>query len=249
IKTTGIVKDLAVDTAMLPEPVVVKEGHFELSDNKFSLTDTKVSVSDSSFIIHGALDHNMKELVKSNIVFHGEIGHDSMHWACNFFKLPSKSMIKSPLSLLQSNITWEKDSGTSFISNFNIQNSPEVSVDMLLNPKGLMINSLLINDEVSQASIKTSITEEDINFKFSGNLSQATVDKIFLVDPISTGWIKGDFQAHIPLDHPEYFTAQGTFEGKDFSIPWHKNVPLTINSVSLLGKGKSVEVDSIMLTW
>ncbi|MCP4267450.1 MAG: AsmA-like C-terminal region-containing protein, partial [Candidatus Brocadiaceae bacterium] len=47
----------------------------------------------------------------------------------------------------------------------------------------------------------------------------------------------------------EYFTAQGTFEGKDFSIPWHKNVPLTINSVSLLGKGKSVEVDSIMLTW
>ncbi len=249
IETAGAVEAFTVDADMFPEPIVLREGHFELADSKLFFTDTKVNVSDSSFIVHGSIDLNRTESVKVDIAFHGEIGHDSIHWAYNFFKLPPKYMVKAPLSLSQSNISWEKDSGLSLISNFTVQNSPEISVDMLFNPEGMIIISLLVKDNVSQASIKAGFTEKDVNFNFSGHLSQATVDRIFLVTPISTGWVKGDFLAHIPLDNPEYFETNGTFEGKDFSIPWNKDIPLTINSISLLGASKSIGVNSIMLTW
>jgi len=249
VEATGVVKEFAIDAGTLPGPIVVNEGHFALVDNKFTLTDTQVNLIDSSFIMKGTIDHNKKKLIKADIAFHGEIGHDSMLWAYNFFKLPSKFMAKSPFYLSQSNIRWKKDSGISFISNITSQNGPELSVDMVFNPGNLEINNLRLKDDASLASIKISLKEKDINFDFAGNLAQSTLSKIFLIPPISPGWVNGDFQAHIPLDHPLFFTIQGKIEGKDFSIPWIKTVPLTINSFSLSGEKQRINVNSIILTW
>ena len=249
IKSTGLVKDLTIDVDRLPGPVVIKEGHFALINDKFILTDTQVNLSDSSFRTKGKIEHNKKELIKADIEFHGEIGNDSMLWAYNFFKLPSKFMVRPSFNLSQSNIIWKKDSGISFISNIAAQNGPELSVDMLFNRGNLVINNLGVTDEATEASINISLKERNLNFNFAGSLAQSTLNKIFLTPPISPVWITGDFQAYIPIDNPISFSIQGNIEGKNFPIPWIKRVPLTINSFSFSGKKQRIDVNSIMLTW
>ena len=91
---------------------------------------------------------------------------------------------------------------------------------MLLNPEGLKINNLLIQDEESNASFAFGLKEGEIDLDFAGNLSQSTTDKIFLNTPFSKEWIKGDFQAHILLDQLKHSTFQGILEGKNLSFPW-----------------------------
>ena len=248
-KATGMVKELAVEANMLPNTVIVKEGHFSSVDNKCTLTGIQVSLSDSLFRMDGTIDHHKNELIKAHMAFNGKIGNDAMHWAHNFFKLPSKFMPRSPFYLTHSDLIWEKESGLSFISNIAIEDGPELSIDMLFNPANLVINNLSIKDETSEASIKASLKDNDVNINFSGNVAQSTLNNIFQTPIISPELITGNFHAHIPLDNPIRFSIQGNIEGKNFPVPWITRVPLAINSFSFSGKSQHVDVNSIMLTW
>ena len=249
IEATGEVGNLIVDTTLFPEPIEMEEGNLKAVENKVLLTDAKVNAGDSSLRISGTVSHNMSELVKADIGFHGEMGKESMNWIENFFKLPSSLSVRPPLSISEARLTWEKDSGISFVSNLTLQNGPGISLDMFLNPDGLEINNFLIQDDESNASFAFGLKEEEIDFDFTGNLSHTTTDKIFLNTPFSKEWIKGDFQAHILLDQLEHSTFQGTLEAKDLSFPWKMSTPLTINDISLRADNKSIRVDSLILTW
>ncbi len=249
IEATGEVGNLVVDTTLFPEPIEMEEGNLQVVENKVLLTDAKVNAGDSSLRISGTVNHNMSELFKADIGFHGEMGKESMKWIENLFKLPSSLSVRPPLSIPEAHLTWEKDSGISFVSNLTLQNGPVISLDMFLNPEGLEINSFLIQDAESSASFAFGLKEREIDFDFTGNLSHMTTDKIFLNTPFSKEWIKGDFHAHILLDQPKHSTFQGILEGKNFSFPLIQEIPLNINDISLRADNKSVRVDSLKLTW
>jgi hypothetical protein len=249
IEATGVVKDLIVDTTLFPEPIVVKEGNIKVVGKKVIVSDAKVNASDSSLRMSATINHTMSELVKADIGFHGEMGKESMKWIENRFKLPPALSIRPPLSLSEARLTWEKDSGISFVSNLALQDGPGISLDMFLNPESLVIKNFLIQDAESNASFAFSLKEKEIDFNFTGNLSHTTTDKIFLNTPLSKEWIKGDFQAHILLDQPEHSTFQGTLEGGNLSLPWKQKVPFNINDISLRADNKGVRVDSLVLTW
>ncbi|MFV1976524.1 MAG: AsmA-like C-terminal domain-containing protein, partial [Candidatus Scalindua sp.] len=249
IEATGNVNDLIVDTTLFPEPIVVKEGNIKIVENKILLSDAKVNASDISLRMWATINHTMSELVKADIGFHGEMGKESMKWIETLVKLPSALSIRPPLSIPEAHLTWEKDSGISFVSNLALQDGPGISLDMLLNSEGLEINNLLIQDAESNASFTFGLKEEEIDVGFTGNLSHTTTDKIFLNTPLSKEWIKGDFQEHIRLDHLEQSTFQGILEGGNLSIPWIQPIPLNIKNISLRADKKSVRVDSLILTW
>jgi hypothetical protein len=249
IEATGEVKDLIVDTTLFPEPIEVAEGNFKAVENKVLLSDVKVNAGDSSLRVSGTISHNMTELVKADIGFHGEMGKESMKWIENLVKLPPEFRVRSPLSIPEAQLTWEKDSGISFVSNLSLQDGPEISLDMFLNPEGLEIKNFLIRDAESNASFAFGLKEEEIDFGFTGNLSHTTTDKIFLNTIFSKEWIKGDFQAHILLDQPKHSTFQGILEGGNLSFPWIQKIPLNINDFSLRADNKGVRVDSLILTW
>ena len=213
IEATGEVKDLIVDTTLFPEPIEVEEGNFKAVENKVLLSDAKVNAGDISLRTSGTISHNMSELVKADIGFHGEMGKESMKWIENLVKLPPKFRIRPPLSIPEAHLTWEKDSGMSFVSNLALQDGPRISLDMFLNPEGFGINNFLIQDAESNASFAFGLKEEEIDFDFTGNLSHTTTDKIFFNTPFSKEWIKGDFQAHILLDQLKHSTVQGALEG------------------------------------
>jgi hypothetical protein len=248
VGVTGEVKDLIVDTTLFPEPIAVKEGNFKVVENKVLLSDTKVNAGDISLRMSATINHNMSELVKADIGFQGEMGKESMKWVEDRFKLSSEFRIRPPLSIPEAHLTWEKDSGISFVSNLTLQDGPGISLDMSLGPEGLEINNFLIQDDESNASFAFVLKEEVIDFSFTGNFIHTTTEKIFLNFPVSKAWIKGDFRAHILLDQPEHSTFQGILEGRNLSSPFIRKIPLNINDISLRADKKSVSVDSFILT-
>ncbi len=249
IEATGEVKDIIVDTTLFPEPIEMEEGKFKAVDKSFLLTDAKVNAGDISLRLSATINHTMSELVKADIGFHGELGKESMQWIEDLVKLSSEFLIRPPLSIPEAHLTWEKDSGISFVSNLTLQDGPGFSLDMFQNPEGLEINNFLIQDDESNASFAFVFKEEMIDFSFTGNLTHTTTEKIFLNFPVSEAWIKGDFQAHILLDQPKHSTFQGILEGRNLSSPFKRKIPLNINDISLRADNKSVRVDSFTLTW
>ena len=249
IEATGEVENLIVDTALFPEPIEMKEGNLKAVKNKVILTDAKVNAGDSSLRISATVNHNMSEFVKADIGLDGKPGKESMDWIENLFKLPPDFRIRPTLSIPEARLTWEKNSGISFVSNLTFQDGPGISLDLLLNPEGLKINNLLIQDEESNASFAFGLKEGEIDFNFTGNLSHTTMDKIFLNTPFSKGWIKGDFQAHILSGQLRHSTFQGILEGKNLTFPLIQKIPFNINDFSLHADNKSIRVDPLKLTW
>ena len=248
IEATSEIEDLIVDTTLFPEPIEMKEGNLEAVENKILLTDAKVNAGDSSLRISGTFDRTTSEFVKADIGFHGEMGKESMKWIEDLVKMPPELQIRPPLSITDAHLTWDKDSGISFVSNLTLQNDLKFSLDMFLNPEGFGINDFLIQDDESNASFAFGIKEEVIDVDFTGNLSHTTMDKIFLNTPLSMEWIKGDVHAHILLDQLKDSTFQGILEGKNLSFPFIQKIPLNINDISLRADDKSVIVEPLTLT-
>ena len=160
IEATGEIEDLIVDTTLFPEPIEMKEGNLEAVENKILLTDAKVNAGDSSLRISGTFDRTTSEFVKADIGFHGEMGKESMKWIEDLVKMPPELQIRPPLSITDAHLTWDKDSGISFVSNLTLQNGPGFSLDMFLNPEGLGINNFLIQDDESNASFAFGIKKK-----------------------------------------------------------------------------------------
>ncbi len=249
IEATGKVEDIVVDTTLFPEPIEMKEGNLKVVEKTFLLSDAKINAGDISLMMSTTINHNMSELVKADIGFHGEIGKESMEFLEDLVNLPLELHIRPPLSIPKAHLSWEKESGISFVSNLTHQDGPGFSLDMFMNPEGLGINNFLIQDDTSNASFTFYLKDKEIDVGFAGNLSHTTTDKIFINTPLSKELIKGDFQAHIFLDKLQHSTFQGTLEGKDLSFPRIQNMPLNINDISLHAENKGIRVDPLTITW
>jgi hypothetical protein len=249
LEATGEAENLIVETTLFPESIEIEKANLKAAENKILLTDAKVNTGDSSLRISATVNHNMSAFVKADIGFDGKLGKESMDWIENLFKLPPDFRVEPPLYIPEARLTWERNSGISFVSNLTFQDGPGISLDMLLNPEGLKINNLLIQDAESNASFAFDLKGKEIDFGFTGNLSHTTTDKIFLNTPFSKELIKGDFQAHILLDQLNHSTFKGIFEGENLSFPWIQKRPLNINNISLCADNRSVRIDSLLLTW
>ena len=108
-----------------PESIEMEKANLKAAENKILLTDAKVNAGDSSLRISATVNHNMSEFVKADIGFDGKLGKESMNWIENLFKLPPDFRVRPPLSIPEARLTWEKDSGISFVSNLTFQDGPE----------------------------------------------------------------------------------------------------------------------------
>ena len=248
-KTTGEVEDIIVDTALFPGPVKIKEADFDVDDKMFLLADAHVNALDASLKIAGSAGHNMAKLTKTDLAFNGEMEQESLAWILEYINLPSKLRVRPPISISQAHLSWQKNTGTSFVGNFALEDGPEISLDVYKDHGDLKINDLIIKDEESNASFAFGLKEKEYRFKFAGNLSQITLDKIFLNNGLSLEWIKGDFQAHIFPDQPAHSTVKGMLEGKGLLFPWKQKEQLAINNFLLTANNNNVKLHPLVLTW
>jgi hypothetical protein len=253
LASTGEIRNLTLNTTLLPGPVEVTAGKFTEIHNaggqKFSFSGAQISMLDSSFKVRGDLQDYLKGLKDADLTFEGDMGPDAIQWLSDLIRLPAEVYPRPPLLISHARLLWRKGTRTSFRGDLVAKNGTRVSIDATRNPESLIINKLLIQDEASHASIQLDFKNRECGLDFIGHLSKTTIDNLLAKTPIAAGWIRGDFHTQIVIDHPMQSTAHGKLAGQGIVLQLKPDAPLKIDSVSLDAASNKIKVASAVVTW
>jgi len=146
-------------------------------------------------------------------------------------------------------LSWRKGADLGLRGGVVVENGPEISFDFLRHSDGIKINSLVIRDDLSDASMGLDVKGRAIDLTFSGGLSGKTIGKIFTQFQSQDGWIRGDIQAHINVDQPVVLVAHGKIELNHLSLPPEFGRSLEIDEISVKARGDQVTVDRANFVW
>ncbi len=248
-RVRGTVKDLAMDSTLLPGPVAVTGGDFEATPEAISIRDAPVRTSDSTLRIGAVLNRPLEGLQKVDVRLGGNMGPEATEWVSDLIGLPPRLRIRSPLSFSGAHVGWDRNGRISFSGSLVPKGGPKITIDMLHSPTELTIRNVSIRDEVSHATFGLRLKEREFHLNFKGDLEKTTLDRLLVKNQILTGAIKGDFEAHILLDNPMRSTAHGKLRGVGLGYPVKLKVPVVIEDVSLEARKNKLNVESAILTW
>ena len=253
VASTGEIKNLTLNTTLLPGLVEVTAAKFDEIQNaggqKFSFSNAQISMLDSSFKMRGDLQDYLKGLKDADITFEGDMGPEVTQWLSHLIRLPAELYPRPPLLISHARLLWRKGTRTSFTGDLVVKNGTRVSIDATRNPEELIISKLLIQDAASHASIQLDFKNRECGLDFIGHLSKTTLDNLLANTPVAGGQISGDFHVQLVIDHPMQSTSHGKVEGQGIVLQLKPDAPLKIDSLSLDAAGKNIKVASAVVSW
>jgi hypothetical protein len=242
-KVSGGVRDVVVDSTLLPGAVTMQSGKFEVLPEKISFADIRADILDSSMQATGSVTGYRTDIDKIEATFQGEVGMDSLNRLSDEFGMPPGIRFRAPMEIKKGHLEWGRNGGASFQGILAFSQGPDVSLDLHLNPGVLDVRSLSIQDRESRALLSFSHSREEISVSFHGKLTEATLDSFLSGITSGSGWIKGDFELRIMRTKPMESTASGNFEGENFDIDLVPEVPVKLRKFSLAAEGNTVMVN------
>jgi hypothetical protein len=245
----GKVEKLTTVTTWTPDPVVVSGGRIEFNPKSMSISGAQTSMLDAKLTVsanqHGYLVEGIQSM---DFSFSGDIGPHASQWLSDFVELPHNLRMQPPLFISGAKLGWNKSGNISFSGALKKKNWPNVSIDMLVKPGELLIKKLTLQDEKSDATIDLKLKKGELHLGFKGLLDKTTMDAVLVENQVLSGWIKGDFEAHILRDRPNQSSAEGTLRGAGLGIPSYLKVPLSIDTFSLKAVKRQLEIKSTSIT-
>jgi AsmA-like C-terminal region len=245
----GNVQNLSFDSSLLPGPLELYEGDFSASSKDFIMTGLQTRILDAMLTVSGTLKDYPRGLSGVDLTFRGKMGPDATVWVEDMVKLSPRLRIKPPVSVSTAHLTWNKQHRIHFSGDLSVKKGQKISMDLSVNPGQLTINNLVIQDEMSNASIKLIQKNRTVDVFFAGNLQSASLDSILEKNEILKGQMKGDLSAHVPLDHPLNSKFHGKLKAKNLTFSGKTIPSLTINDLSLTTKKDTLQVESARLNW
>ena len=245
----GEVRNLTLESPLLPESLAAAKGNFDITSENVSITDVQTRIHDTSLKVSGTINDYLKGLSRIDMTFQGELGPNVTRWAEDTFNISPLLRFKSPISVSTAHLIWNNQQQTTFSGDLSVKKGLKITTDISVNPEKLTISKLIIQDQVSNASIKLGKKNRTIDVLFVGNLQKETLDNIIEKNEILKGQIKGDFYAHVLLDQPLNSTLQGELTAKDLVFLRKTKPSLIINDLSLITKKDILQVKSARLTW
>ncbi len=243
----GEVRNLTLDSPLLPGSLGASKGNFSITSENISIADFQIHIHDTSLKVSGIVKDYLKGLSRIDMTFQGEIGPDVTRWAEDAFNISPFYRLKSPISVSTAHLTWNNQQHTAFSGDLSIKKGLKITTIFSVNPEKLTIEKLILQDQVSNASIKLGQKNRIMDVLFAGNLQRATLDNILEKNEILKGQIKGDLYAHVLLDQPLNSTLKGELTVKDFIFPRKTKPPFVIHDLSLTAKKDILQVKSAKL--
>ncbi len=243
----GEVRNLTLESPLLPGSLAAAKGNFSITSENISMTDVQTRIHDASLKISGTIKDYLKGLSRIDMTFQGKIGPDVTRWTEDAFNISPLLRLKSPISVSTAHLTWNNQQHIAFSGDLSINKGPKMTTVFSVNPEKLTIEKLIIQDQVSNASIKLGQKNRILDVLFAGNLQKETLDNILEKNETLIGQIKGDFYARILLDQPLNSTLQGNLTVKDFIFPRKIKPPFVIHDLSLTIKKDILQVKSAKL--
>ena len=243
----GEVRHLTLDSPLLPGSLEAAKGNFSITSENISMADVQTRIHDTSLKISGTIKDYRKGLSRVDMTFQGEIGPDVTRWTEDAFNISPLLRLKSPISVSTAHLAWDNQQHTAFSGDLSVNKGPKITTVFSVNPEKLTIEKLIIQDQVSNASIKLGQKNRILDVLFAGNLQKETLDNILEKNEILKGQIKGDFYARILLDQPLNPTLQGGLTVKELIFPRKIKPPFVIHDLSLRIKKDILQVKSAKL--
>lgn len=248
-KAGGMVDNLTVNTEILPHPITLKTGKFDIARDVIGLKDVSATLADSTMLVTGKVNGFFENLHSLDLFISGHFGPQGNRDIATIAALPLSMRAIANLTVNSSHLVWEKDTRTAFTGELNLASGPRVKIDLVRTPKEIENCELAIKDPDSDATIGVKTGENRIEVQFSGLLSNKTADKLLAENTQFTGPIRGDFKADLFLETPKKSTAQGQLTISGFQLPIKLRVPARIETATLEADGNRINVKSAMVSW
>lgn len=244
---TGEVRNLTLDSAVLPGSLAAAKGSFSITSENISIVDFQTRILDASMKISGTAKDYLQELSRIDLTFQGEIGPDGLRWGEDVLNISPFLRLNAPVSISTAHLTWNNQQQIDFSGDLSIIKGPIINTVFSASPEKLIIEKLIIQDQVSKASIKLGQKSRIMDVLFSGNLKKETMDNILENNEILKGQIKGDFYSRVILDQSLNSTVQGELTVKDFIFPKTIKPSFLIKNLFLTAKKDILKVKSANL--
>jgi hypothetical protein len=247
--TSGIVDHMVFNSSLLPGQFGLVKGHFTFVPDTLSVAMREATILDSSMTgtaLVSGITHTLRSI---DVTLNGQSGKTSLEWIFKTLALPAALMIKTPLSLVDTRLAWDKTTGTSFQGTASVANGPTFFLDLSQHGPDLAIRRLMIQDQETKATLTLNWKKQAADFSFSGLLAERTLGKIFEQGVFGNGVLNGDLSALIRTDQPLRSRANGTLAGKAIDIPWGTPVPTTVDEFLLHAEDDVLTIDNADITW
>lgn len=246
---TGTVKDLLVDTTLLPNSTTLASGGFTIDRQQLTLENIKTSSGDAALTLSGSIHGFPQRLGRLDLSLDGTMGPQSVEWLSDTLKVPKAYAIHAPLSINNAQLTWQANAAASFKGLVSIDKGPAINADVEYQPGQLQVNRLHIKDQYSDATLVFAVNEAQHDYRFIGNLQHETLQSLF-VDPQSgSGRLAGDFAVTVPQSGESKATTKGQLNGEKLPIILPSGDFAYIEEMSLNADGSQAKVDISRLTW
>ncbi len=220
---------------------------FEVSPQTISISDTRIQILDTLLSVSGRLDDYLIPTQKASLTIGGTVGSDTIQWIRTMASLPPELTINAPVTLSQTHLFWNRNGTTRLEGEAAMQGHLRLSFDVSWEPDHWVVKDLSIRDRESQATLAWSFNKMALKLAFIGTLSHSTLNRLFEHERFQFGWLRGDFSTQVNLDKPSEFSARGVLEGEQLVFPFHLNVPITLDRISLRATDRTVTLDPVVV--
>ena len=249
VNAGGMVDHIVFNSAFLPGQLGLVKGSFSYVPDKLSFAMKEATILDSSLTGTAVVSGVTDTLQSIDLTVNGQSGRKTLDWVFKDLELPAALMVKTPLTLVDSHLVWQRQTGTSFRGTASVANGPTFFVDLSQHGRDLAIRRLTIQDQETKASITLNWQKQVADFSLSGLLAQATLSRIFEQGNFGNGTVHGDLHALVRTDQPLRSRATGTLAGNDIFIPWGMPIPTMVDKFSLHAADDVITIDSADVTW
>ncbi len=250
ITATGTLKNLAIKTTLFPDTIHLASGEFALNPQQLSFKKLKVTSQDAALSLSGVVKGFPRQLNRLDLSLNGRMGTQSITWLATQLKTPDTYMIHAPLTVSDSNISWQPDSTASFKGSVKIENGPVITADIDHTPDRLRIHQLTAKDQYSDATLIFDRTNDQRDFKFTGRLQHETLQTLFVDAAFRSGRLEGDLAVSVPTNVQTAVTVAGELTGDNLPLILPTGDRMDIDHLLLHGDGGSnIKVAITRLTW
>ena len=254
-RAAGSFKDLVLVVSSLPDALNIGGGRFtaieDLTRQTATFHDLEIELSDASLKASGVLQDFFKGEISGDMTFAGDLDADSIAWLSGLARIPDVLDFRTPLSFSQGHLVWKGEDSVFFKGEATVGKGPQISAEMHWSPGALVLDEVIIRDQDQETHMALSLDYEkkDLSLNFRGHLTRDTLNRLFVSNLFTNGWIKGDFKAHVLLKDPARSSAKGTLAGDDIVFPLALDFPLLIDSMELSADGRRMRIESGVCTW
>ncbi|MDD5233098.1 MAG: AsmA-like C-terminal domain-containing protein [Syntrophales bacterium] len=240
---------LRIESGALPQPLLIREGGFNVTPDEFALRGVKADLLDTSAEVSGKIGVRNFDIQSASFEVSGKSGKNTIDWISEFVPIPEEVRIPPRFSVSRASFDWKQGGFYSVQGTFILRTGTSLVIDLARTPAELNIRRLAIKDSRSDAAFSLRSAGGAAEATFRGVLHSETADVLFASEQPAGARIEGNLSARIFPGKLLRSTARGYLRASNIIIPLESTPPFRAHSISLKAAEDQFSVESADISW